>query len=122
MKHILGTQTSTVEDDSCLSHYSQLLRCFVALHSRESRGESVREQLPAFLLSTLDLKEIQFTKKLSPSLLSCSLSTPNSSLQQRKAAVERSEGVNDLWSAPAADVGGMEVNRDEVFSIEPRLT
>lgn len=29
--------------------------------------------------------------------------------------MQRSEGVNDLWSAPAADVGGMEVNRDEVF-------
>lgn len=25
------------------------------------------------------------------------------------------EGVNDLWSAPAADVRGMEVNRDEDF-------
>lgn len=25
------------------------------------------------------------------------------------------EGVNDLWSGPAADVGGMEVNRDEDF-------
>lgn len=48
------------------------------------------------------------------------LSTLNSSLQQR--AMQRSERVNDLWSAPAADVGGMEVNRDEVFSIEPRLT
>lgn len=37
-----------------------------------------------------------------------------------------SEGVNDLWSAPAADVGGMEVNRDEGFffflSVEPQLT
>lgn len=46
----------------------------------------------------------------------------NSFLQQRKAIVRCSEGVNDLWSAPAADVGGMEVNRDEAFSIEPRLT
>ncbi len=57
VRHILGTQTRIVEDVSCLSHcYSQLLRCFVALHSRESRGESVCEQSPAFLLSTLDLK------------------------------------------------------------------
>lgn len=29
-----------------------------------------------------------------------------------------SEGVNDLWIVPAADVGGTEVNRDEVLSIE----
>lgn len=29
--------------------------------------------------------------------------------------MQRREGVNDLWSAPAADVGGMEVNRDEVL-------
>lgn len=46
----------------------------------------------------------------------------NSSKQQRKAVVQRREGVNDLWSAPAADVWGMEVNRDEVFSMEPQLT
>lgn len=29
--------------------------------------------------------------------------------------MQRSEGVNDLCSAPATDVGGMEVNRDEGF-------
>lgn len=75
-----------------------------------------------FLLSTLDLEEVSFTKKSYPDLLLYSLSTLNSSLQQRKAAVRRIERVNDLWSAPAADVGGMEVNRDEVFSIEPQLT
>ena len=44
------------------------------------------------------------------------------SATKRKAAVKCTEGVNDLWSAPAADVGGMEVNRDEVFSIAPQLT
>lgn len=52
----------------------------------------------------------------------CSLCILNSCEQQRKAAVQHHEGVNDLWSVPAADVGGMEVNRDEVFSIEPQLT
>lgn len=36
--------------------------------------------------------------------------------------MQSSEGVNDPLSAPAADVGGTEVNRDEVFSIELQLT
>lgn len=53
---------------------------------------------------------------------SCALSTLNSSQEQRKAAMQHSEGVNDPLSSPAADVGGTEVNRDEVFSIEPHLT
>lgn len=68
------------------------------------------------------VKRDQFTKTLPRGLLLCSLSSLNSPLQQRKAAARCSEWVNDLWSAPAADVGGTEVNRDEVFSIEPRLT
>lgn len=64
-----------------------------------------------FLLEHLTFEKFNSLR----SCLSCSHSTPNSSLQQRKAVVQQSEGVNDLWSAPAADVGGMEVNRDEFF-------
>lgn len=43
-------------------------------------------------------------------------------LGKQSKAMQCFEGVNDLLSAPAADVGGMEVNGDEVFSIEPWLT
>lgn len=79
---------------------------------------------PHPILKTLDFNEIcqnrevssavSLGRALSLSLLSL-LPALNSSLQQREAAMRCGEGVNDLWSGPAADVGGMEVNRDEDF-------
>ena len=101
--------------------YWQFLRYSVVLWCRKSRGNLYGLW---FLLSTLDLKkEIQFTKKSSAAFAFMLPFHPEIPLcNKEKAAVKCSEGVNDLWSAPAADVGGIEVNRDEVFSIAPQLT
>lgn len=83
----------------------------------------LQNNTPAPILKMLDFNEICQNRDVSSSVslgraLSLSLSllpALNSSLQQREAAMRCGEGVNDLWSGPAADVGGMEVNRDEDF-------
>lgn len=106
---------------SRLSHcYWQFLRYSVVLWCRKSRGNLLR---PVILLSTLDLKKRSNSLRSRLPVCLHALFPPRIPLcNKEEAAVKCSEGVNDLWSAPAADVGGMEVNRDEVFSIAPQLT
>lgn len=85
---------STVKDISCNSYSLQFLHFVVSLG--QSGG-----QLPVFVLKASPLWDFIHFEVVSQFF------------QQSKAAMQCSEGVNDLWSAPAADVGGMEVNRDE---------
>lgn len=114
------TQPSMVRDVSYLSHCnSQLLWCFI-VHSEECQRESACEQSLVLLLSKLDLKEISFAHKL---LCVCFHALfppriPPCNKERRPCGAVKGLMISGV--PPAADVGGMEVNRDEVFSIKLR--
>lgn len=89
-------------------------KCFVIRHSQlDQMCESLKQSsmCRGSLLSTLDL--FYFAG-------ACLLCPFHGKFLSADKSVQCSEGVNDLWTGPAADVGSMEVNRDEVCSIQAR--